>query len=66
MKDAALQRERPRIYRVANQLVELYQLQMDALQRDSSEAELEEYRDRRKQINELRAELGMGSQSRPS
>jgi hypothetical protein len=67
MRDAVPQSRRSSFYQIANELIELYQQQMDALQRDPSEAEHEEYLERRRQINELRMELGMERpHSRPS
>jgi hypothetical protein len=59
MIDAVPEHIRPRFNRVANELIELYQLQMDALQRDPFEAQQEEYRARRRRIHELRRQLAM-------
>ncbi|MFZ0318857.1 MAG: hypothetical protein WAL56_07010 [Candidatus Sulfotelmatobacter sp.] len=67
MKNAARQQGQPSFYRIANELIELYQLQMDALQRDPSAAAQENYHGRRRKINQLRTQMGLHlPHSRPS
>jgi hypothetical protein len=54
----------PGVHQIANELCELYQEQIDALQRGAAEAEVEQYLERRKRIDELREgleELRQGS-----
>lgn len=47
----------PGVNQIANELCELYQEQIDALQRGLAEAEMEQYLERRRQIDGLRARL---------
>jgi hypothetical protein len=57
MRNAVSEGERINVSRIANELIELYQLQMDTLDRDPSEADDEDYLARRRRINELRGDL---------
>jgi hypothetical protein len=56
--NASTPRIRPRRpYQIANELCELFQQQFDALQQGLAEGELDQYLQRRRQIDELQTQL---------